>query len=886
MPVHKSDEEVFNPITWEPTPAFLRYAIWGILVSVTVVCLTMYFLVPTLKDRALWPAPMAVVGVVGWVLMRRGKAQAAITSLAAGTWVCVAALVYVGGGITAPVQYVFPLVIFMLGWLTSTRAAFLTAAVTAVFTATMVVLDARGALPAAPYSPPSLLALVQICAFLMAAVIVYVLVGAYARRLQELNTINVHYVQRTDDLEQTKQELHQAQAVAKVGSWVYAIETDTLFPSNETCRILGLPNGSTLDMEGYLRRTHPDDRSVVQATITEVLRDHTSLDAEHRIHYGNTTTWVRQKAEFATGKDGPDTRILGITQDINERKLAELSLQQSEKKFSTAFQSSPVAASIATLDEGRFLEANDKYARDFGWSRDELLNRTTKDINLWPNADVRVQWVEALKARGSVVDYETQWVHRNGSQRSVSISGEIIEYEHKPCILAYITDITERKAAEAQIQNLAFFDALTGLPNRRLLMNRLELALAATQRHLRLGGLLFIDIDKFKTLNDAHGHNKGDLLLQQIAQRLSECVREGDTVARLGGDEFVVMLDSLSEDALVAASQAESVAEKIRAALDRNYQIAEVLFHSTASIGVTLFGEQPEGLDEPLTRADTAMYQAKAAGRNTIRFFDPQMQEAISALIQLEMELRNAVTEQHFLLLYQPQINATGTVTGAEALVRWRHPLRGLVSPIEFIRVAEASDLILPLGAWILEEACTQLTRWAGLVGFAHLTLSVNVSTRQFQQPDFVPQVLAVLERTGANPKRLKLEITESMLIDNVDSVIEKMTALKAQGVAFSLDDFGTGYSSLSYLKKLPLDQLKIDRSFVHDVLTDANDAAIARMVIVLAETLGLSVIAEGVETAAQQALLTSQGCQNFQGFYISHPVTDAQFEAFVRQRS
>ncbi len=886
MPISKSKEEAYNPLTWEPTPKFLSYAIWGILVSVVTVCLAMYFLVPTLKDRALWPAPMAVVGLVGWILMRRGKMQVAITSLAAGTWVCVAVLVYVGGGITAPVQFVFPLVIFMLGWLTSTRAAFLGAGVTAVFTVAMVVLEARGALPTAPYSPPSLLGLVQIFVFFMASIVVYVLVKAYARRLEDLRSINTHYVQRTSDLEHTKQELHQAQAVAKVGSWVYAIETDTLFPSNETCRILGLPNGSTLDMEGYLKRTHPDDRNVVQATIAEVLKNRTSLDAEHRIRYGNTTTWVRQKAEFAPEQDRPGTHVLGITQDINERKLAELSLQQSEKKFSTAFQSSPVAASIATLSDGRFLEANDKYARDFGWNRVELLNRTTHDINLWPNPDVRAQWVEALKARGSVVDYETVWVHRNGNQRSVSISGEIIEYDHKPCILAYITDITERKAAEAQIQNLAFFDALTGLPNRRLLMNRLELALAATQRHLRLGGLLFIDIDKFKTLNDAHGHNKGDLLLQQIALRLGECVREGDTVARLGGDEFVVMLDSLSEDALIAASQAEAVAEKIRAALDQNYHIDEVLFHSTASIGVTLFGERSEGLDEPLTRADTAMYQAKAAGRNAIRFFDPQMQEAISALIQLEMELRNAVTEKSFLLLYQPQINATGSVTGGEVLVRWRHPLRGLVSPIEFIRVAETSDLILPLGAWILEEACMQLTRWANQPGFAHLTLAVNVSARQFQQPDFVQLVLTVLARTGANPMRLKLEITESMLIDDIESIIEKMTTLKAQGVAFSLDDFGTGYSSLSYLKQLPLDQLKIDRSFVHDVLTDPNDAAIARMVIVLAETLGLEVIAEGVETAAQQTLLTSQGCQNFQGFYISRPVTDTQFEAFVRERN
>jgi diguanylate cyclase (GGDEF)-like protein/PAS domain S-box-containing protein len=542
-----------------------------------------------------------------------------------------------------------------------------------------------------------------------------------------------------------------------------------------------------------------------------------------------------------------------------------------------------VAASIAVLEDGRFVEANDKYERDFGWSRSELIGSTTRDIALWPSLHMRQRWVEALQARGSIVDYETLWMHRNGTQRSVSISGEVIDYDGKSCILAYITDITERKAAEEQIQKLAFFDSLTGLPNRRLLLNRLELALAAAQRHRRHGGLLFIDLDNFKTLNDTHGHSKGDLLLQQVAQRLLACVREGDTVSRLGGDEFVVMLDNLSEDPMVAANQAEVVAEKIRYHLDQNYEIADFQFHTTASIGITLFGEQTESIEEPLKRADTAMYQAKGAGRNAIRFFDPDMQAAVSALVELEAELRNAVTQHQFMLVYQPQVNATGHVTGAEALVRWLHPRRGLVAPVEFIRLAEETDLILPLGAWILETACIQLARWARKPGFEHVRMAVNVSARQFQHTDFVPQVIGVLQRTGASPHRLKLELTESMLIDNMASVTTKMTTLKSIGVTFSLDDFGTGYSSLSYLKQLPLDELKIDRSFVRDALDDPNDAAIARMVTVLAETLGLSVLAEGVETDAQRALLLGQGCRHFQGYYFSRPVPVAQFEVYAQ---
>jgi len=884
--MHQHDEEVYSPHTWEPSVAFLKYAIWAILLSVAAVVLTIHFFVPNMKDRALWPVPMGIVGVVGWYLMRRGQIQPAIASLAVGMWMCVAVMVVVGGGVSAPVQYIFPLIIFMLGWLTHTKAAIVTAALTSMFTIGVIWAGAHGGLPAAPESPPALQGLVQICVFATAALLVHSLVRAYQHRLQELNVINRNFAQRTRDLERTKSELHQAQAVAKVGSWVYDLTTDTVYPSDETCRILGVPLGSTLNQKQYIALTHPEDRQNLLAVMQSVLENKNAFDYEHRIVVGDATRWIRQKAEFGPSAVGASTRILGITQDINDRKFAELSLQQSEKKFSTAFKSSPVAASIATLKDGRFVEANDKYERDFGWTHADLVGRTSQEIGLWPSADIRQKWLDALQSRrSSSVAHETYWMHKDGNRRSVSISGEIIDYDGTPSILAYVTDITERKAAEEQIQNLAFYDSLTGLPNRRLLLDRLELALAKTHRNQLHGGLLFIDLDNFKTLNDTHGHNKGDQLLQLIADRLKACVRDGDTVSRLGGDEFVVMLDNLSGNALVAASQAEAVSEKILGTLDQNYRIGDIHFHNTASIGITLFGDQLERLEEPLKRADTAMYQAKAAGRNTIRFFDPEMQAAITALVQLEAELRTAVQNHQFLLHYQPQIDATGKVTGAEALVRWQHPVRGLVPPVEFIRLAEETDLILTMGTWILETACSQLARWADRPGFASLTLSVNVSARQFQQVDFVDQVLATLELTGANPRLLKLELTESMLIDNVASVIEKMTALKAHGITFSLDDFGTGYSSLSYLKKLPLDQLKIDRSFVRDVLLDPSDAAIARMVIVLAQTLGLTVIAEGVETADQMEFLLQKGCQNFQGYYISHPQHIDVLEDFVQSR-
>jgi diguanylate cyclase (GGDEF)-like protein/PAS domain S-box-containing protein len=444
-----------------------------------------------------------------------------------------------------------------------------------------------------------------------------------------------------------------------------------------------------------------------------------------------------------------------------------------------------------------------------------------------------------------------------------------------------MTDITARKAAEDEIQQLAFYDPLTRLPNRRLLIDRLQQALVSSSRSGLIGALLFIDLDNFKTLNDTLGHDIGDLLLQKVAERLTECVREGDTVSRLGGDEFVVMLEDLGVSPEEAATLAETVGEKILVTLNQVYQLAGHEHRSTPSIGVTLFTDQRETVDELLKRADLAMYQAKAAGRNTLRFFDPDMQAAVTARAAMEADLRHGLENREFFLHYQPQVDGHGHMFGAEALVRWQHPRRGPVSPAEFIPLAEETGLILPIGDWVLNTACTQLVAWGTRPERAHLTLAVNVSARQFRHPDFVEQVLAVLHQTGANPQKLKLELTESLLLDDVEDIIAKMTALKAHGVGFSLDDFGTGYSSLSYLKRLPLDQLKIDQSFVRDVLTDPDDAAIARTIVALAQSLRLDVIAEGVETEEQRDFLERNGCHAYQGYLFSRPLPLEAFEQF-----
>jgi diguanylate cyclase (GGDEF)-like protein len=373
-------------------------------------------------------------------------------------------------------------------------------------------------------------------------------------------------------------------------------------------------------------------------------------------------------------------------------------------------------------------------------------------------------------------------------------------------------------------------------------VDRLQHALVACVRSKQRGAILFIDLDDFKTLNDTQGHDVGDQLLQQVARRLLACVRAGDTVARLGGDEFVVMLENLSASSREATAQAQAIGEKILAALAPPYLLAGHEHHSTGSVGGTLFSEPRETVDDLLKRGDLAMYRAKAAGRNTLRFFDPKMQVAVTARAVLEAELRRSVRDGQFILHYQPQVDR------------------------------EETGLIEPLGQWVLESACAQLLVWSARPETAHLTLSMNVSAREFRHPEFVARALAAIDRIGVNPQRLMLEFTESPLPDDLHETIAKMTAMRAHGERFSLDDFGTGYSSLSYLKNLPLDQLKIDQSFVRDLLTDPNDAAIARMIMTLGQSLGLAVIAEGVETEEQRDFLARHGCSAFQGYLFGRP--------------
>ena len=447
-------------------------------------------------------------------------------------------------------------------------------------------------------------------------------------------------------------------------------------------------------------------------------------------------------------------------------------------------------------------------------------------------------------------------------------------------------DITERVKAEDQIRHLAYFDPLTQLANRRLLMDRLEHAMASSARTLRFGAVLMLDLDHFKALNDTQGHDIGDQLLIEVARRLSNVVREGDTVSRLGGDEYVVVLEELTTEEELAATQAERVAEKVHEAIRQPYRLKHdtMEYRCSTSVGVVLYRGKDLSPEALLKQADIALYQAKGSGRNAIRFYNPEMQAAIDARMEVEQALNGALERGEFELHYQPQVNRSGALIGAEALLRWRSEKLGNVPPNRFIPLLEDNWQILQVGQWVIETACRQLAQWATEPATAGLQLAVNVSARQFQHRDFVEQVRSALKSNGVEPSRLKLELTESVVLNDVDLIVDKMREIDALGVCFSMDDFGTGYSSLSYLKRLPLEQLKIDRSFVRDIATDPNDAAIIRAILALSESLAIHTVAEGVETEAQFEFLLANGCQAFQGWLFGKPVSSEEFSAYVRQ--
>jgi len=604
-----------------------------------------------------------------------------------------------------------------------------------------------------------------------------------------------------------------------------------------------------------------------------------------------TQVWVQLTASAAQDDAGqPAMRM--VLSDISQRKRIQMEIQ-SAKEFAENIVETMREPLLVLNSRLEIVLANQSFYKTFETAPVQTIGKSIYDLGdgQWNIPRLRVFFEEIIPTSsvfdGYLVEHDFPGV---GHKSMILNAREIVQQSiGQKFILLAMEDITARTQAEELVRRMAYYDPLTRLANRELLKDRLVQSMKAGQRSGNHGALIFLDLDNFKSLNDTRGHAAGDLLLIEVAQRLLACVRQIDSVARFGGDEFVVLLNDLPSDRGQARVQAGLVAEKIRGMLDTPYALllstgegsaTQELIHScTASLGVVLFLGQESSAEEVIKWADLAMYKAKDAGRNALCFFDSLMQIENIAHVVLEEDLREAILKKQFLVYYQAQVDGKGEITGVEALLRWPHPVRGWVAPCEFIAKAEKTGLILPLGLWVLETACTQLVRWALRAGAERWTIAVNVTARQFHQADFVEQVLEVIARTGAHSNRLRLELTESVLIADVESVISKMITLKEQGVSFSLDDFGTGYSSLSSLKRLPLDELKIGQNFVRDILVDPDDAAIAGMVVALTESMGLTVIAEGVETEAQRDFLAGLGCHNYQGFLFSEALPVQAFE-------
>ena len=653
------------------------------------------------------------------------------------------------------------------------------------------------------------------------------------------------------------------------GILIADIHSNYLDANASICRMLGYTHAELVGLHAS-NIVIPEEHAHIGTALQEI-RSHTGYHREWQFRRKDASVFPADVIATVM----PDGNLMAVIRDVTERNRAQDALRESAVHTQTILDN--MADGVVTFDDqGHIGSFNQAACAIFGYAASEIVGKSAALLIDDPDSHFEEDYLRHRFSSDGLgiasLTQEARGRRRDGSLFPIHLSISKIHRNGQAHLIAIVRDITQQRHDEEEIRRLAFFDPLTGLPNRRLLMDRLKQGMATSARTGKHGALMFLDLDHFKLLNDTQGHDVGDMLLQQTAARLSACVRDGDSVARLGGDEFVVLLESLSAHAHEAATQAEAVASKLLEAFAAPYKLEGYNHEGTTSIGIVVFLGDLQSKDDLLKKADLAMYQGKAAGRNTARFFDPAMQAAVAEHDAQERDLRRGIAMREFVLHYQIQVNGDGKTIGAEALVRWNHARKGMTTPAHFIGLAEQTGLILTLGQEVLETACAQLASWAESPERRHWTMAVNVSATQFAQTSFVANVGRALTQSGANANLLKLELTESILVHDIEDVVVKMSALKSMGIGFSLDDFGTGYSSLSYLKRLPLDQLKIDQSFVRDVLTDPSDAVIARTILALGHSLGLTVIAEGVETQGQHTFLTNAGCDAFQGYYFGRP--------------
>lgn len=589
--------------------------------------------------------------------------------------------------------------------------------------------------------------------------------------------------------------------------------------------------------------------------------------------------WIRWEIRPWMNSEGEWGGIIIFSEDITDRKRAEEELRIA----SVAFQSRD--GMIVTDAQGTILRVNEAFERISGYLAEELVGRNTsifKSLAHHDNAFYRNMW-EAMSSEGR---WEGGIWNCNKEGRALPVWLSISAVRGLDGVITHYIGIysntSDPREAERKIMELAYYDPLTNLPNRRLFLDRLNQARILASRNQVFGAILLIDIDRFKLINDTRGHNVGDQVLIAVAQSLRSTLREMDTAARLGGDEFIVLISDLGPDVNKAMNALKKISDKLHASILEPVNLNGLNLSTTASIGITLFSHKTQGVNELLKEADLALYQAKVSGRNTICFFDDEMHANFTEKTNLEAGLRLALYKGELSLAYQPQVEHSGKIIGAEVLLRWESSSLGPISPDVFIPIAEECGLISTIGEWVLENACSQLVAWAANEFTKDLVLSVNISAKQFRLSNFVEMIKLIVKTTGVNPNLLKLELTESLLLEDADTVISTMHQLRKIGLKISIDDFGTGYSSLNYLKKLPIDEIKIDKSFVLDITWDEGDQAIIRSILSLAQSLKLRVIAEGIEIIEQRDYLFSEGCFFYQGYFFGRPSNEENFRVLV----
>ena len=687
-----------------------------------------------------------------------------------------------------------------------------------------------------------------------------------------LSAVNFQRTRARIHLERSERSLKRAQYVAKVGSWELDIAKHKLEWSEEAYRIFDVEIATPVSPEVFLSYMHPDDVEKEASAWQAALRG-APYDCEHRIVVGGQVKWVREQAEFDFDAQGKAVFCFGTISDISANKLAEEQSRLAAKVFDNTNE-----AILITDVNNNIVTVNEAFTNMTGYSLDEVKGRNPKLLSSGEHdaAFFKDMWksiVELGSWQGEIIDKNKAGNHFYKHMAINAVKNEQGMVTH---YISIASDISERKEYDKNVHFLAYYDVLTGLPNRTLLRDRLGQMIAAAHRDNMQFALLFLDLDRFKYINDSMGHSVGDKLLQSVAQRLQVCVREGDTVSRIGGDEFIVLLREIDEQGVAL------VADKLLKTLATPFNLNGQEISTYASVGIALYPDHATDLDVLMKNADAAMYCAKENGRNNYKFFTPEMNFRANQVFLMEKDLRVALEQDQFTLVYQPQVDLmTGKICGAEALLRWKHPEKGFISPAEFIPVAEETGQIVPIGEWVIRTACWRFAAWQKQ-GMPAIPVAVNLSIRQLRQPNLADVIEAAVKENGLDPHCLELEITEGIMMGDTKSAMTFLSRMHSLGVQMSIDDFGTGFSSLSYLKNLPVNKLKIDQSFVRDIETDESDAAIVRSIISLGHRLDLKVIAEGVETLEQLDFLRIRGCDEVQGYYFSRPLAADDFHKFV----